>query len=54
MKNRDKAKSLALLINEVLSTCGADCKNCVLEKLCDDLDILYFQLRQAESMGGEN
>lgn len=46
MKNKDKAKSLADLIHEVLSTCGANCKYCVIETLCDDLDILYFKLIQ--------
>ena len=54
MKNKDKAKSIADLIHKVLSTCGADGKNCVLEKLCDDLDILYFQLLQAENMEEKN
>ena len=46
MENKDKAKMLSDLIHEVISTCGGNCKKCVLEKVCDDLDILYFQLFQ--------
>lgn len=46
VNNKDKAKMLSDSIHEVLSSCGGDCSNCVLEKICDDLDILYFQLVQ--------
>lgn len=43
MENKDKAKQLSDLICEILSTCGWDCSKCVLQKICDDLDILYFK-----------
>jgi len=46
MDNKDKAKRLSDLIYEVLSTCGGNCEKCALQKICDDLDILYFQLIQ--------
>lgn len=46
MDNKEKAKKLADLIHETLSTCGGNCKKCALQNICDDLDILYFKLMQ--------
>lgn len=42
--NMDKAKELHDLIAETLKTCGGKCEQCVLEDICDDLDVLSFQL----------
>ncbi|NKF08821.1 hypothetical protein J1C67_19315 (plasmid) [Clostridium gasigenes] len=42
--NQDKANKLHDLITEILNTCGGECDKCVLEDVCDDLDILSFQL----------
>jgi len=48
MENKDKAKRLSDLIYDVLSTCGGKCSKCALKKVCDDLDVLYFQLMQID------
>ena len=42
--NKDKADKLHNVITEILTTCGGECEKCVLEDICDDLDILSFHL----------
>lgn len=44
--NTDKAKELHEVISNVLKTCGGDCDKCILEDVCDDLDVLTFRLFQ--------
>ncbi|MBU3106158.1 hypothetical protein [Clostridium gasigenes] len=42
--NQYKANKLHDLITEILNICGRECDKCVLEDICDDLDILSFQI----------
>ncbi len=44
--NRDKAQLLHDTICDILATCSGDCKNCVLEEICDELDVLTFKLME--------
>lgn len=43
-KNQDKANELDKFITDLFHSCGGDCKNCALENICDDLDILSFHI----------
>lgn len=38
--NQDKADELEKFINDLVTSCGGECKNCALENICDDLDVI--------------
>lgn len=42
--NQDKADELENFIINLLNSCGGDCKNCALENICDDLDVISFHI----------
>lgn len=43
--NQGKANELSKFLNDLFNSCGGDCKNCALENVCDDLDVLNFHIQ---------
>lgn len=46
--NQDKANDLSKFLEDLFKSCGGECKNCALENICDDLDIINFHIQTSE------
>lgn len=46
--NQEKANELEKFLNELFNSCGGECKNCALENICDDLDVISFHVNNPQ------